>query len=283
MELNVRIEKTLPAVVPGALSFETGASRTQVETPGLYCYEHHGAEFTALDQSALMRFYEELILGRPLPATFATHRVKDIDTLLAIALFLNRDLATLPSTPEFVYTVDLVHRLGLPALGHIEETKARFLSALRQHFPESGLSQRELSERLISAMGWIKDYLQNGTIPVLSAAPSSDIRVLNHGTTGFVIAETPGSLWDGWVELYRLGFLRGALIQLSGDRKRVLISRKSLFVDFDLPLACRLLNQLEVASGETPEWSVTPDGLWLASGAQTGLLLDHIQEILVRC
>lgn len=282
MELNVRVEKSLPILVPDAISFETGASRVQVETPELFAYEHHGSEFTAMDRSALVRFYEELILGRPLPATFATRGIQDIDTVVAIALFLNRDLATLPATPEFVYTVDFVHRLGLPALAHIDESKARFLSALRQYFPETGMSQRELSERIVSSVTWIREYLQDGTIPILGQQPNSDVRVIDHGTTGFVIAETRGSLVDGWVELYRLGFLRGALIRLVGDRKQVLVSRKSLYVPFDLQLAARLLNQLESAMGESSEWRVTPDGLWLESGAVTALLLDHIREVLVR-
>jgi hypothetical protein len=283
MELNVRIEKALPALVPGAISFETGARRADLDAPDVFAYEHHGEEFRPSDRGALPCFFEDLLLGRPLPLTFATHSIQDIDTLVAIAVFLHRDLATHPATPELVYTADFVHRLGLPALAHIAEDKARFLSALRGYFPEKGLSQRELSERVVTAVGWVREYLQEGRIPVLGPVPQSDIRVLDHGTSGFVVAETPGNLLDGWVELFRLGFLRGVLFgHRAGDRKAVLVARKSHFVALDLPAAARALNQLEITMGETPEWTVSRDGLWLEHQAGTLLLLSQVLAVLVR-
>jgi hypothetical protein len=282
MEINVRIERDLPAIVPDAVSFETGASKAQLETS--LAYEHHGSEFTPFDRGALPSFYEDLLLGRAMPLVFATPRVQDIDTLMAIALFLHRDLATHPATAGFVYTVDFVHRLGLPALAHIEEDLARFLSALRVYFPDTGISQRELSHRVTTAVGWIREYIHEGKLPLLGQTPHTEVRILDRGTNGFVAAETQAPLWDGWVELFRAGFLRGILVDHSpGDRKHCLVARKSQFLGFDLPLACRVLNQMELAMGELADWTTTPDGLWLKSPPEgTLLLLRDILEILVR-
>jgi hypothetical protein len=281
MDLNVRVEGTLSGSIENAVSFETGLTRGQLQTTEV-AYEHHGEEFSPEDRGALPAFFEDLLLGRPMPTTFATRSVQDIDTLMAIALFLHRDLATHPNTPSFVSLVDFVHRRGLPALAHIEEPLARFLSALRSHFPESSLSQRELSARLISAIGWIREYIHEGTLPVLGPAPSSSVRVLDQGTGGFAVAETSGCLWDGWVELYRLGFLRGVLISAAGDRKKVLIARKSHHVRFDLSTAARLLNQVEIVMAEAPEWTVSRDALWLEQPAGTLILLKDILAILLR-
>ena len=284
MELNVRIEKNLPALVPDAVSFETGIKRADLAVPGIFAYEHHGEDFTPDDKGALTQLFEDLILGRTLPLTLAVRSVQDIDTLVAIALFLHRELATHPAMPEFIYTVDFVHRLGLPALAHIAEDKARFFSALRDYFPEKGLSQRELSARVTTAVGWVREHILQGTLPVLGAVPRSEVRVLNQGTNGFVVAVTKESLWDGWVELYRLGFLRGVLVEYApGDRQRVLIAKKSHFVQFDLGTAARAINQVETAMGESSEWTVSTDGLWLQGpAAGTLLLLRQILEILTR-
>jgi hypothetical protein len=217
-----------------------------------------------------------------MPATFATRGVQDIDTLMAIALFLHRDLAIDASTPGFVYQIDFVHRRGLPALAHLDEPLARFLSAVRSHFPDKGLSQRELGERVPAAVDWIREYVHQGIIPVLGRAPNAAIRILDQGTRGFAVAETSGSLWDGWVELYRLGFLRGVLVAAEGERKRVLVARKSHHVQFNLETAARLLNQMELAMGELAEWRVSPDRLWLESPAGTLILLKDILAVLTR-
>lgn len=283
MDLHVRIEKDLPDIVPDAISFETGAARRDLDAPDPVIYEHHGREFTPFDRGALPSFYEDLVLGRAMPPVFATPRIQDIDTLLAIALFLHRDLATHPATASFVYTVDFVHRHGLPALAHIEEDLARFLSALRTYFPDKGLSQRETGDRLTQAIGWIREYIHEGKLPVLGAPPRTEVRVLDQGNSGFVVAETTGSLWDGWVELYRTGFLRGVLIDFATDRRRVLVARKSPFLAFDLRAASRIFNQMETAMGELPDWTAHENGLWLEGPSDgTLILVKDILDVLVR-
>ena len=283
MDLNVRIEKTLPALVPDAVSFETGATKEQLGLSDAIAYNHHGEAFSSFDRGALPSFYEDLLLGRAMPLTLATTALHDIDTLTAIALFLHRDLATHPATQGFVYTVDFVHRLGFPALAHIETDLARFLTVLRNYFPEQ-LSQREFSERLTTAVGWIREYIYNGSFPTLGVNPNLEVRILDIGTTGFVLAETKGNLWDGWAELYRQGHLRGVLTHVGGgDRRKVLVARKSLYVPFNLVMACQVLNQMETAMGELPEWKVTPDALWLEGPSEgTLILFRQLLELLIR-
>lgn len=281
MDLNVRIDKTLPVWSSDVVNFETGASKAQTLDPALYVYDHHGQEFTTRDRGALPAFYEDVILGRPLPTTFATPAIKDVDTLVAITLFLHRGIATHPGMPQLVYTVDFVHRLGLPALAHLDESLARFLSSLREYSTKEGLSERVTGERISNSVQWLIQYLQEGEFATLGATPDSAVRILDQGTGGFVVAE--GRSLDGWVELYRMGFLRGILIQVDGERKRILAARKSALVPMDLVLAGRLLNQLEVATGaEHGGWSVSTDGLWLEHAEGTLLLLDQILAVLAR-
>src|SRR5215831_14816074 len=100
MELNVRIESALTGPIESAVSFETGLTRRQLQEN--IAYEHHGEDFSPDDKGALPSFFEDLLLGRPMPPTFATRSIQDVDTLVAIALFLHRDLATHPNTPGFV-------------------------------------------------------------------------------------------------------------------------------------------------------------------------------------
>lgn len=280
VELRVRVEEGLPPIVPDAVSFETGASLAQASDPDLFVYEHHGSEFGPAFPGALTSYFEDLLLGRPFPLTFATPCLADVDTITAIALHLNRDLAVHPMTPAFVSTVDLVHRRGAPALAHIEPDLARFLCFVRT-FLEAGLTQREIGDRLGTAIGWIREYLEEGRLPHLAPTLSST-RVVDTGTNGFVVAETTGPLVDSWVDLFRQGFLRGVLFSAAeNDRRKVLAARKSHYLAFDLSLAVHLLNQMETAMGELPEWET--DGFWLRGPADgTLLLVSHVIEVLLR-
>lgn len=285
MDLNIRIEKGLPTIVEGSVSFETGATREQLKSSPQVVYEHHGEEFSALDKSALMSFYEDLLLGRAMPTTLATPEIKDIDTIVAIALFLHRDLATHPNTPAFVHAVDFAHRLGIVGLSHLDDHLARFLSALRAYFPEKGLPQRVLSEKLQDALKWIRIYIHDGIIPLQGSPPPVDVCVLDQGTSGFVVAELrSGPFLDGWVDLYRKGYLRGLLVGQSQEgRRKSLVAKKSAYLTFDLAPAASALNQMEAAMGELPEWSVSSDGLWMESPSHGSLIrVNHLIEVLTR-
>lgn len=266
--------------MPDALSFETGLTRAQAADPTLYAYEHHGKEFTATDPGALTAFYEDLILGRPLPLKFTTPSIK-LDTLFAITLFLHRGLATHPAMPGLVAQVDLVHRRGLAMYGHLEPDVTRFFRLMGALFP-SGLSKDEEGERLRQAVEWVHGFISNGTLPHLGPEfPQPSI--LNIGTNGFVLASTTSAdTHAAWVELYRQGYLRGLLLgpDVHG-RRQVLASRKSVFVDFNLTRAAAILNDMEQVSGEAPEW--VADELWLKSPPDgTCLLASHMMEVFLR-
>lgn len=279
LEFRVIIEPKLEPVLENTLTFETGASREQVADPALYAYEHHGVEFGQTDPGALTSFFEDLILGRPMPLTFATRSVKDIDTLFAIALFLHRDLAIAPAMPGLIAQVDLVHRRGLPVLGHVGPDLAAFFRLLRAYIP-AGLSKSDMGERLATAVGWIRDCVLHGSFPT-PGKPFAAARVLDVGSDGFVVAETAGDMLEAWVTLFSRGHLRGLLVSERGARRRVLIARKSHFCAFDIGLAARLLNEMESAMGEKPEWRVEGDWLW-GPRAGTTIFVPHLVEVLVR-
>lgn len=285
LEFNVTIDPSLPVVVPEAISFETGATRKQAGDPALFVYEHHGDEFGTADPGALTSFFEDMILGRPLPLVFATHQIRDLDTIVAMALFFQRALAIHPAMPGFVACVDLVHRRGPAMLGHIEPDLGRFFMLLRSVFPDEGLSKRELGERIATAVVWITDYL-NGMPPALGKQ-WPNVRVLDIGTEGFVLAETLGDLTGGWVELFRRGHLRGLLIGPDTDgRRRALIARKSFSVSFDLHKAAEVFNEMERAMGERPDWILAGplhNPLWLW-GPKRGTLIrvGQMLELLKR-
>ncbi len=252
----------------------------QLMDPAALGYEHHGPEFSPLSPGALTRFYEDLILGRPMPLDFAIRAVSDIDTVMAAALFLKRDLAILPSCHATVAAIDLAHRHGLPALGHLEGGLGRFLGLLRAYLPHRA-SKREQGEKLAQMVEWLAAYLTTGELPHLGPI-WPEIRVLDKGTAGFVLAETGGDLYGGWVELYRQGFLRGLLVGPAAEgRNRAVASKKSAYVTMDLNAAAEILNNLEAAMGEPPEWK--SDGLWLhGPDAGTLILVSHILGVLCR-
>ena len=215
-----------------------------------------------------------------MPLTFVTPAVKDVDTLFAIALFLQRDLAIAPAMPGIVAQVDLVHRRGLPLLGHLGEDFARFLRLLRVYFP-SDLSKSETGARFTTVAGWVRDYVLQGALPALGK-PFTDVKELQRGTDGFVVAEASGDLLEGWVRLFSKGHLRGILVTPERNgRRKVLCARKSAFCAFNLPLAAKLLNEVEAAMNEKAAWKAEGDWLW-GPPEGTVLLLPHILEVLVR-
>jgi hypothetical protein len=281
LELRVFVDSKAPSVLQDAVTFETGATRAEVSDPKLWTYEHHGEGFGQTDPGALTSFFEDLILGRPLPLKFVTHGVKDVDTLVAMAAFTFRDVVLHPRMASFVSKVDLVHRRGFPILAHIEPDEVRFLRLLRGFFPD-GLSRREEGERLHTALGWIQDYVLRSQYPALGTL-LPEVRILTRGTDGWVLGLTDGTLIEGWLELYRQGYLKGVLFgSRVEDKPTVLVARKSFYVAFDLDMAAQRLNELEVIAGASASWAVSGDWLW-GPPEGTSILASHVVEILVRC
>lgn len=278
-DLQLFVEPKAPPVIEGALTFETGATLAQTMSPTVWAYEHHGEGFGQANPGALTCLYEDLVLGRPTPASFVTRRVNDVDTLVAMALFLYRDLLTLPGTAGLVAQTDLVHRRGSAMMGHIDSDLALFFRLLRGYFPE-GLGRVAQNERLCTAVGWIRDYLAENQLPALGARFPQPI-VLDQGPGGFVVAETLGSLPETWFELYRQGFQRGVLFgPRQGTQLPALITRKSPFVPLDLARACHRLNEAEVVVGGRPAWVCNGDWLWSPPEGSLILAVDIVGHVV---
>lgn len=225
-------------------------------------------------------FYGDLILGKPFPLTLVMRRLDSLGKLLTLALFLHRDLAIHPRMPSLVASASFVDHMGLVGMAHIDPDLARFFKFLSSYLPPD-LPKTQQKDRIVTVVGWIGEYVREDRLPALPKAPPAP-SVFDRGTNGFVLAETQGSLEDGWVDLFRQGYLRGALFgpDLNGRRK-VLAARKSLFLAFDLKKAADILNEAEAAMGEPSGWAT--DGLWL-EGPEAGtlLLVSAITQVLVR-
>jgi hypothetical protein len=279
-DLQIFIEPKAPPVLDGALTFETGATMAQVVDPALWAYEHHGAGFGQANPGALTCLYEDLALGRATPAAFVARGVGDIDTVVAMALFLYRDLLTLPATSSLVMQADLVHRRGLAMTAHVEPDVGRLFRLLRGYFP-SGLAQSAQGERISTAVGWVRDYLTAGRLPALGA-PFPQPLVLDRGPGGFVVAETRGSLPEAWIELYRQGYHRGVLFGARGQGTLLpaLVARKSAFVPLDLERACLRLNEAEAIAGGDEAWRVDGDWLWAPSEGSLLLAVSIVSHVV---
>lgn len=230
----------------------------------------------------LRAFYEDLIMGRAFPLVFATKGIPNLQTVLAICLFLHRDLAIHPTTPNLVVASELADVYENAGLAHIDYDLGRLFRFTKRFLPPD-LSKKELESRLVSVVSWIRQYVLEDWLPAMPGDPPSP-RILDRGTNGFVVAEAPvkSRLDEVWVELYRQGFLRGVVFGAAqDDRRKVLIARKSAYVSLDLVRAADIFNEAERAMGELPGWKASE--LWLA-GPEDGTLLlpTMLLDVLVR-
>ncbi len=277
---NVEVNSDLPVVVPDALCFETGASRAQAADPELWVYEHHGEGFGWADPGALTCLFDDLIHGRPMPLKFVSKALRDIDVLVAITLQQNMDLVVCPNALKIVTAADLVHRRGAVGMAHVDPELMHFFRFLRGLFPKS-ISKKLFEEHIGQAVVYIQDYIANDRLPQTGAEPEAPT-VLDTGSGGFVVAEARGPLGEAWVHLFRSGFRRGVVVsQDHAGRRFVLGARKGPYVDLKLDTAARLLNEVERAMGEPPEWK--NDALWLY-GPPDGTIarVSHMLGILIR-
>jgi hypothetical protein len=277
LQFQVLIDPGQPALVADTICFETGARGSQV---GPLIYDHHGEDFDQRSPGALTQFFEDLICGTPLPLRFITHEVRGPDTILAITLFLNRDLILNPATLGLVYGVDLVHRFGPSMLAHLDPTISGFLRSFNKFFPNT-LSKVDRGERIGVSVQWIREYLIDGRIPSIGS-PLPEVRVIDVGTNGFVLAETSKPSIEAWEALYRLGHLRGVLIGDSiGDSIPILVSRKNERAWPNLPHCIPFLNDLDAISGGVSEWGMEGDFLHSPS-VGTKVLVSHLLEVFLR-
>ncbi len=264
--LEVQVDPNLPAVVEGAVSFKTSTTMG----PLTYCAPR-----------ALTSFWEDLIFGRPMPLSFATLAVDDVDTLVAIALFMHRDIAIQAETAGFVSAVDLVVQWGLPAFAHIPQDVGTFIRFLRNHIQE-GTTVQQKGERLGEAVSWVRDFLVGDTLPSITFEQPK-AKIIQQGTGGFVVATIEGDLFDGWVDLFRGGHLKGFVLGPDVDGRRpALVARKTVYVPFDLARAATHLNELEQAIRAPLPFSPWEHAGDFLSSAGTVISPTQILEILIR-
>jgi hypothetical protein len=268
LRFEVIIDPSLEPEVEGVVAF--GQFVAKGELSAVY----------ADSRTALTEFYVDLLQGRPLPLRLVTRGIQNIGQLVAVAIFLRRELAIHPALPGLIAAANLVDLLGLVGQAHIDRDLGRFFKLLTAYLPPN-LGRKEQQIRLATAVGWIYQYVFEGQFPALPVEPEPP-RVFDTGSNGFVLATAEGPLDYGWVELYREGYLRGALFgPPKEDRRRVLVARKSPFLAFDLRKAAEVLNEAEEALGELPGWLA--DELWLR-GPEGGTLLPitAVIQVLVR-
>ncbi len=235
----------------------------------------------------LLPFFHDLIQGRPFPLTLKMKHLGP-QNILIVALFLQRDLAVEPSMASLVMAADLVDRFGLSGMAHIDREFADFFFLWGKYLPVSSLHTRDAQARLVTVLGWIRQYVKGGRLPSALLPSSSNIpRILDSGTNGFVVAEASmtrsDNLLDCWVELYRMGYLCGILFgQLDGDRRVMMGAKRSPYVSLNLVKAAEILNEAELAMGELPEWGVEQDLGLLSPPSGTLLAPSMVIEVLLR-
>jgi len=233
----------------------------------------------------LFHLYRNLLMGRPHALTLYTRRIPWVSSLVAIALFLRRDLAVHPKMAQFVVSADLASNYGAAGLAHVEPDVCSFLRLLRDYVVDQKLGKPELGRRLYQAVEWIGEYILEDCLPNLRPDPEPP-QVLDVGTDGFVTAlsSRPEITQDDWIPLYRQGFLRGVLFTPpENDFRGYLASRKSSWLTFDLPKAAVWLNEAEKAlrGSAGPLWEADGDWLW---GPEPGTLLppSSVLDVLTR-
>jgi hypothetical protein len=273
LKLNVVIGSEIPEE---SVLFERGSTPDKLG-PGVY--DHHGEGYNSFTPGALTRLFEDLVIGTKLPLSFSTPAVGAPDTILAIALFMGRDLLLLPATPGLVYGVDLVHRFGPQLLAHLDPIVSGFFKAFPRFFTPN-LTNQEIGERVSTMIQWIREYLTEGKYPNLSVA-APEVRVLDVGTNGFVLAEALNVSADAWEVLYRDGYLRGVILgpEVEG-RRRVLASRKNDRAWETLPKVIPFLNELESLSNGDPKWRCEGDFVY-SPPVGTSVLISHLLKVFL--
>lgn len=259
VQFQVVIDPELGREVAGVAAFGDFQLKADAESGVVY------------PSSGLEGFYNDLLLGRPIPLVLASRGIHTVGQLLIVTLFLHRDLALHPRTGSLVAAVDRVDRLRVIGLAHIESDLCRFFKLLSGFLPPK-LGRKKQQERLTTAVGWLREYIVEGRFPALPPQPPEP-KILDTGSRNFVVAETQGkgTLDDGWVTLFRQGFLWGLLCTPAREgRRRVLGGRKSAWVPLSLGQMVSGLNEAESAMGEPAEWAA--DEVWL-QGPEGGTLL----------
>lgn len=262
LQFQIVIDPALDRKVSGAVAF----GDFEVE---------EGAGYPA---EGLPAFFYDLVRGRAMPTALVARKLTP-SVMVAITLFLHRELTLRPQMLALVASCGMVDQLGLAGLAHIDRDLASFFKLLVAYLPEK-LGRKERQEKLQTAVEWVRQYVLRGELPALPAEPDPP-RILDVGSGGFVLAEAT-LLEAGWLELFRQGFLWGVLLTPSvGDRRGVLAARKSLLAPLDMRKAAGIFNEAEKAMGEPDGWKAEDLWLWGPEGG-TLLLPTHIVDVVIR-
>ena len=269
MDSQVKLEFSVVPNFPRALTVPlVGLGDFEVKHPGAVAY-------TGEQVPLLASLWVDLISGRPLPTRLVIKQVKNVEQLVCLSLFMDREVALSPKIPALVGSVELAKNLHAAGLAHIEPDLARLLTFLDQYLFSSNLNPKELSRKLQEALLWIRNYVLEGSLPNMPR-PSDPPKILDHGTNGFVVAETRGRFVDAIVDVYRQGFLRGILFGTAGS-SAVVCFKKSHYLRYDLEAASWRLNQIE---GGLANWVV--EGLHLhnpSTGIPRQLIIDTMLKV----
>lgn len=249
---------------PIELTFEVGltvgeGSPRALTKPlvGLGQFEVKGAGAVAYlpGPDQLAKFYLDLIGGRPLAPKMVLARIEAISHLVALALFMDREVALHPRASGLVNAVTLMETMGCAGAAHCERDTEAFLRFIWKFYLGQGEGpSAEEAQRVTTALTWVREFILDGRLPAMPSPPNPP-KVLDIGTNGFVVAEVRHPmLYEAVVELYRWGYLRGVVYFLSGSRTKVLAFRKSAYLQFNLGEARIRLNGMEQAAGDPPEW-----------------------------
>jgi hypothetical protein len=183
---------------------------------------------------SVVDLYESLILGKPLPGALVLPNLQEADRLLAAVLFLDRSVLIHENVAALVYHASLIERHGIWALAHMPEAHTQFFLKLQRLALTA--APENLGQLMADATAYTRDLL-DGDTGLVAQAPA--IEVIEVGPVGYVAAESKSDPLLSWVQLFRRGFLQGAL--LCG--KSVTIAKKSGFVGKDLGYTKSILEQ----------------------------------------
>lgn len=242
LRFQVVVGSSLEANTAEAISWQMGPpSRTE----GVFSYG---------GVNALSEFYEDLLKGAPFPFSFHAYSLWGADALVAVAIYLHRELALLPQTTALVGYICFHRRMGEFSLAHVPPEVAAFIRLLESVSWER-LTDKEQGERISTSVSWIREYLLGDKLPhlVRPTAPS----IITVGSNGFVVAESLNPSREVWTELYRAGYLRGVLMGPETDEgSTYLLSKKSEYLEFDLYKGEKLLNELEAIHEGPAVWKI---------------------------
>jgi hypothetical protein len=204
--------------------------------------------------SPLSRLYVDLICGRAMPLTFLTRSAQNIETVVAVSFFLDRELCLHPRAASLVSAVELASQFQEGGLAHVERDLARLFVLIDGYLCGARVGKVEQGRRLQQAVSWLRDYVLSGALPSLPRGGDPPT-ILDRGTNGFVVATAGPRLVDAVIDLYREGHLRGVVFSPIGQgRERAIAFKKSAYVRFDLQAAETHLNSVEARLGQPELW-----------------------------